>query len=193
MSEEEDKLQALYRQRKAGVETPDAIRNQLMSRATRDGRHPPRPWYSFGYQLQLVAACAMLVVLGVLIKTTLWQVNDEYAADKVISVETIDAPPGELSDTLNREYLQAKQALKDKQLVMAVHHKQAAMLAKRGEFWELKVCDRPAISLSPALLAKLAASDSLGLDLEAGRYVEVAFSKAGDIVGIRNSDVALKC
>ncbi|MDM7861528.1 hypothetical protein QTP81_13075 [Alteromonas sp. ASW11-36] len=193
MTEQDKQLQQLYQQRKSAVKTPTEIKQVALGQSKQSATVSPHSWPVFGRQMGMVTACVGLLALGLLVRHTITgyqepeyvHANIEYHAlsDEAVSVNT----------ARRIDYENATQAFQESQLRIAIHHKKLAQIASIGDGWELKMCDNSALSISPMLLAELAANNALKIDIERGDFVQIAFSDAGRILAIEKQPTTRHC
>lgn len=193
MSESDEKLNVLYRQRKANVKPPESIRHAAMNAAKKTEQQPSLGWLSFGKQLHLITACIGIVVLGLLVKHTLQAPPQPTAMET--HIETLSASPEAGISTLSKsaDLAVAQQAHSRRQLTMAIHHKEVAQVANTQGIWELRMCNRESITLSPELMAELAQQNALTDGIQHGDFVQIAFAENGLVISIEKPLTPLEC
>ena len=193
MSKPDEKIDALYQQRKSRVQPPDSIRLATLNAARKSEQQENKSWLGFGKQLHLITACLGVVMLGLLVKNTLQAPMPPTAMET--HIERAEPTPEAMLVTRSRtaDLSEAKHAYEQRQLTMAIHHREVAQIANTQGIWELRMCNQQSITLSEEVMQELALQNALYDGIKTGDFVQIAFSQNGKIIGIEKQTTPLAC
>lgn len=197
MSEDDDKLDELYQQRKKIHSAPPRIMAKTLkhhslskSKKSIDGKII---WHKYFRQVGFITACLGIFFLALFQFRTVNKPNtiELVSTDivrHVLKSETIDRQTAH-----SVEYQLANENYVASQRIINIHHRETAVIATTASGWQLNICGAGKISISPLLLASLAKANAVDPSLLSGQFVQIAYNVDGQIITIAEEMSLLEC
>lgn len=187
-------LKQHFQQDKATHIMPDALRNDILRKASRKARlGVPVIWRN----IQLALCCTLLVVFSTVLlptqhagQTQYYQItyssNSQYREVQQHSItDNAQLAVSELKQLGHNQYLAlAKQTM--------AFHQQTGLLRQQQQQWEISVCDELLLTIDKALLANLDLPQPPE-QFAAQQWVEFISDQQGQLIAIKPATAVLKC
>jgi hypothetical protein len=191
-------LDKLYQQRKSLHKAPHAVQKRVMQEAkARQGR---QSWklnlFNWTTGISLTAATLFLISLVALQWQNLPLLPTSVVQYNWVEMHSLEEEYANVSDasySSKVKYEQHYAEFLSKQQTFARHHDKIASLKRLDEGWELTTCDEQLVKISAELVQALRELNRIEAELQSGDWVDVAFTKEGRIIGIRQNKNYHQC
>lgn len=187
----EQKLNALYQQRKAQNPAPTSIKRQVLVK-NQSVISSQQIWRRITHVA--VAASTLLLFGLVYWHHYSWQDDKQQISTMhYTSIELHSLAPSKQSDAISERYAKHYNNYLSQQQILAFHHKKQAVLQQMHDGWQLQTCDQQVVKVSRDLIDALRNIHQIEGTFKTGDHVEMMFDKSGLILGIKPSPKLAHC